>query len=246
MKKNKVYYYVIIMTLFNLFFTMGTTMAQGQDDPCYGKDVPWLRLHVPLPATEIMEETAVNGLCQIILKIQDEYVPVYAGEDFVLAGEMFKEKNPITQTTLEYYEYLAVRENLDSLKDVVAINYTPENAVGKSVYLVTDPLCPYCNMAGDFVKEVADEYGVSVNLVLMTVHGDSGVTKVREAICKEYDFDEYVESEWKTEESGNITCDEATTLIAATDNVAAKLGLSGVPAFILEDGQVVPVLIKTG
>lgn len=228
---------IISLTLLTAIFTIVTTsFASGV---CIQVDMAWIQTHVPVPPATIIEKTEVNGLCQVILKIQGQMVPVFAGKDFVVAGEMFQNKTQMTQNRIATLQAQGMEQHVKKLDGIASMTYAPKNANGKVAYMMTDPLCPYCNTAGDSLKSIADETGVTFKLVLANVHGAAGEAKIKEALCKKFSFDQYIEKEWKQTPAENNQCTEADTFWANSSKIVEELGLQGLPAFILQDGQVV-------
>lgn len=243
MKYRKKCISVLLAAAFTVSLPFTVPRAEGSkssaDDPCLEVDLEWINRHVPIPQAEIMEKNAKNGLCQIILKVRNSYIPLYAGKDFVLAGEMYAGKVPIARPIINHYKKIALAECIEELKTVVAIRYAPPKGSGKNIYMLTDPLCPHCNTAISHLAAIADETGVTFNIVFFNVHGKKGDAKVREAICGDMDFTQYAASEWKRKEAKDNICEKATALIDKTHAIVAKLGVKGVPLFLLEDSQVV-------
>lgn len=228
---------IAILTLI-LFAITGHAFA-ADENPCDKINIEWMRAHVPIPPAEIVSKAPESGLCQVILKIRGEFVPTYAGENFVLAGEMFRDRKQVTQAKLETLQAAAATQNIEKLETVVAMTYTPENSNGKSVYFLTDPICPYCNRAGKELQSLADRSGVTFKLVFANVHGQKGEAKIREAICSGYDFAKYNTEDWKKQPPQNTQCAAADDLWGRTKEVVAQMGIRGVPAFFTEDGVLV-------
>jgi len=51
-----------------------------------------LQKHAPIPPYKVVSKREVKGLCELILNINGDLVPVYATKDFILAGEMFSNR----------------------------------------------------------------------------------------------------------------------------------------------------------
>ena len=225
----------IITSVLMILFPV-TSVSVAGEGPCEGVTIKWMQTHVPIPPAKILSKTPESGLCQVVLKIGNEFVPTYAGKNFVVAGEMFRNRIQLTQAKIESFKQEATLSRLEELETAVAITYIPEEGTGKSVYVLTDPLCPYCNRAGKELKTLADETGATFKVVFANVHGPKGEAKIKEAICNGYDFEKYNTDDWKTQPPQNAECVEAGTLWGRTQQVVAKLGIKGVPAFLTEAG----------
>ena len=223
---------LLLMTVF-----MFITSICFAKKPCKGKDIDWLRKHIPIPVSTIESKKSVNGMCEIILKAGTQFIPVYAGKDFVLAGEMFQEKIRKTEATLNSIKTKIAKNSTEELNKAVAFTYTPENSTGKSIYMITDPLCPYCSKAAIGIKKIADETKTNIKVILYTVHGEDGIKKCEKAICNNYSFEKYINTDWKSEKVEEINCDSADELMKTAATVAQKIGITGVPAFVFEDGK---------
>lgn len=229
-----------ITTLLTLIFIAFAGVAFAADEnPCDNVTIEWMQAHVPIPPAEIITKTPESGLCQVVLKIGNEFVPTYTGKDFVLAGEMFRSRVQVTQAKIGGLKKEMISKKVGSLESVVAMSYTPEKSANKSVYFLTDPLCPYCNRAGKELQGLADRSGVTFKVVFANVHGQQGEDKIKEAICSGYDFAKYNTEDWKKLPAQNTQCAAADDLWGRTQGVVAQLAIKGVPAFITEDGDFV-------
>jgi thiol:disulfide interchange protein DsbC len=210
------------------------------NNPCDKVDMAWLRTHSPIPQGEIVSKNNMGSLCEIILQFGTEYVPVYAGDDFIIAGEMIKHRKQVTVAKIEALRADGFRKILPKLDSVVAISYKPQKKTNGKIYMITDPLCPYCNMATKNIVSLADKLGIEVKAVLYSVHGEKGEQKAVEAICKKMSLVQYGEEEWKTQPFlEDYRCKEGEVLIDETKEIIRETGITGVPVFITDTGQFV-------
>jgi hypothetical protein len=80
---------------------------------CTHVDMGWLSLQAPLPGNaKIVYKKDLGGLCEIVLSLDGKLVPLYAGEDFLLVGKLFKNKTLITRETLASLEEVAEKERI--------------------------------------------------------------------------------------------------------------------------------------
>ena len=208
------------------------------NNPCGKVDMAWLRTHSPIPQGEIVSKNNMGSLCEIILQFGNEYVPVFSGDDFIIAGEMIKHRKQVTVAKIDALKADGFRKILPKLDSVVSITYKPEKNTNRKIYMITDPLCPYCNMAAKKIVSLADKFGVEVKAVLYSVHGENGEQKAVEAICKKMSLNQYAEEEWKTLPFlEDYRCKEGDALIDETKEILKKTGITGVPVFITDTGQ---------
>ena len=207
---------------------------------CKGINISTLRKHVPIPPSQIVSERPVKGLCEIILKTKmgGEYVPVYAGKDFVIAGEMFANRRQITQERIAGLKaelFLSLRKEADRL---TAFTYTPKGKIKHTLYMFTDPVCPFCHRAEASIKQIADRYHTRVKFIFFPVHIPVGREKAVEAVCRGLDAVTYIKGDWKKEnKTDKYQCERGKKLLAQSAELARKLGIGGVPTFFLENGQ---------
>jgi len=212
----------------------------AEEDACQGIDMKALQKHLPIGSHEIVSKRSVNGLCEVVMKIRNSYVPVYANKDFVIAGKMFKNRNHITNKTLEKLKKNNFMKNIKLINKAVAFTYKPEKQSGRFVYMFTDPLCPHCHDAESEVKKMADESGVAVHTLLTSVHGKKGTEKCIEAVCRSFGLDNYSSIKWKLEKnSDNFQCQRGKDINAMAETASDMLGIEGVPAFFMDDGTYV-------
>lgn len=225
------------MVITAIFLSSG--IADDQN-PCANIDLAWLGRHSPIPPGRIVSKHAMGQLCEVILKLGNEYVPVFAGDDFIIAGEMLKEKKQLTRARIDELKAEGFKNLVPQLDSMAAITYRPAEPKNRSVYMITDPLCPYCDMAGETVMALADTYGATVKAVFYSVHGKQGEEKSMEAVCRKFTLGQYAEKEWKAlpfDESHR--CPEGEKLIRASREAVGKAGIAGVPVFIFDDGRFV-------
>ena len=234
--------------VFVLLFIFSVSPSYGEN-PCKAVTPENITNHVPVSGT-IISKRNVNGICEVILKIRQEYVPVYVTPDFVIAGEMFQNKKQITKNMIDRLkekDFFLYRKHLDQS---VSMKYRPQGDIKQTIYMITDPECPHCDRAAKKIKIIANNYQAEVKIILHSVHGEAGRKKVIEAICRNLDFDQYTGKEWIKENKTNMyQCSAGSEKLTHTEEIIKKLEITGVPVFYLESGAKVigadmPALIK--
>jgi len=236
MKKSIVLAFVSIALMLS-----GVAFASDMANPCNAVTLGSLRQQVPIPPATILSKKAVAGMCEVILDIRGQYVPVYAGPDYVIAGEMFKDRKQVTQETitgLRAKRFRALKNEVD--KCVAMTLKSSSGKVDKTVYMITDPVCPYCHRAETRLREFADRYGAEFKLVLYSVHPPVGRRKAVEAVCRGLSAEAYLDGKWKQENlTDKYQCKAGAGLIKRTEELVRKMGVRGVPMFYLSDGTLV-------
>ncbi|OPL12127.1 MAG: hypothetical protein AVO38_03605 [delta proteobacterium ML8_D] len=212
------------------------SMTSGRE--CRDITLSAMQQHVPIPPAAILSKNPVNGICEVILDINGQYVPIYAGKEFVIAGEMFQDRKQITQTrldTLKAEKFMRLRSDIDAC---VAMSYTSAEKAKHTIYMITDPVCPFCHQAESQLKNFADTHDAEFKIILASVHPPVGRRKAIEAVCRNLSLDQYISGKWQAEnKTDEHQCGEGNDLISASEKIVADLGINGVPVFFLENGR---------
>jgi len=217
-----------------------TSLNQQQptaQDPC-GNVFQQIEEHAFLPENfSIISKKPVGNLCEVILETKKKYLSLYVSKDFVLVGDIFKDKKALTRRTMDEIEGRVVLENRKELEDCVAVSYTPvERNLNRSIYMISDPDCHFCNLANDEIIYLSERYGFNIKVILYPLGNES---KSIEAACRKMTFDEYSSDEFHQEQiKEDRLCDAGTQLIEKSKSVLKKIGINAVPTFIFsETGQ---------
>ncbi len=218
----------------------GSKTAENPD-ACTDITMQALRAQVPIPPAVILSRRDVNGVCEVILDIRGQMVPVYAGRNYAIAGEMYQAKKQITQDKLNQLKAKRFRSLKAEVKKCVAMTLKPKDkAVTKTVYMITDPVCPFCHRAETRLKEFAAKYGAEFKFVFNSVHLPVGREKAIEAVCRKLSAEDYLKDSWKKDnKTQQYQCAGGVELIKRSESLARKLGVRGVPLFYLENGETV-------
>jgi thiol:disulfide interchange protein DsbC len=234
MRKNLLF---PIITIMLILFSRNVN-AQEPDSACKNITLVSMQQHVPIPPAIILAQHEVNGICEVILDINGQYVPVYAGKNFIIAGEMFQDKKQITQSridALKAEDFVLLKPEIEKS---VAFTLTPQKEPKHTIYMITDPVCPFCHQAETQLKEFAETHFAQFKIIMSSVHPPVGRQKAIEAVCRKLSLDDYINGKWKDEDkTDQYQCPEGTALIESSEKVTSALGIDGVPVFYLEDGH---------
>ncbi len=213
--------------------TTATSFAQQGNIPLACKGIN-LEANVPIPPYEIMSERDVYGLCEMILNIQGQLVPVYATKNFVLAGEMFSHKTQVTVTQIRKVKSEILKSKFGKVKNelnnLVVASFNPE--AKKFVYFIVDPLCPYCEAAKAKLEKLAQEHNFGVKLVFFPVHGALARKDIASFICSHKTFEDYIKNNY-----GNKTCKKGEEYSYKSIRVNHSLMVDGTPTIITYKGD---------
>ncbi|MDY0362178.1 MAG: hypothetical protein RBR08_12055 [Desulforegulaceae bacterium] len=238
--------------VFFLFFALCITAQAGQN-VCGHITMEWLNEQAPIPApNKIILKKEQFGLCEIIISINGEFVPVYAGQNFILAGQMFSNRKQITDITLQSVSDIQAeeRQNAEARRLFLAeqqLEYIKEHRAvldemtaftvgdgGQVVYLITDPLCPHCKSALSGAMDIVKKYpGKATFQVIVTSIFQASKPYAEEVICYGWNAEKYLAQSKDIPQT--LGCQKSEKVFKKTEEFFPNFGLSGVPAFIAPD-----------
>lgn len=231
-----------------LLLVGGQFQALYAGDLCTTITFPALKTQVPLrfpPDARIVSKRMVNGMCEVVINARGRDYPFYVGKKFVIAGHMFSNGKSISGDTLkrlaleeekkEQKLFTKIRKQLDK---TVVMDYKPAGGYHRTIYMFTDPVCPFCHRAEKRIKGIAEACGVEVKIIFFPVHIPKGKEKAVEAVCSKIGLDEYVDRQWShSAAKGTPQWAQAEALLDESIALGRKLGIRAVPAFILDNGK---------
>ena len=191
--------------------------------------------HAPIPPYRVESKREVFGLCEMILNINGQLVPIYATKDFIISGEMFSYRRQITQRQLEIVKRKVIKENLSKIETLRYFSYKPKGAKeGKYFYFISDPDCPYCQRVKDKVKELADRYGWEVRIIWypLPFHREAKPKAVAH-YCENRTYEDYLRDDY-----GKEQCEEGRKAVEKNLRVLRSI-VKGTPTFVFPGGEVV-------
>ncbi len=203
--------------------------------------------HIPISNFKILSTRGINGICEIIVNINGRIVPLYGSENYLISGDLFSERINRTRVKITDVNKKLFLDNKKAVDEAVVFEYIPKKIQVKTVvYMFTEPLCPYCHKAGNEVKRLADKYGFTVKVLLVSMHGERGRDKCIEAACRHFkageafNLEQYNELEWKKEKVVKESlCEKGAALIKKIEELSERMGIDGVPCFYTDKGNYV-------
>ena len=174
--------------------------------------------------------TPVDGLYEVIVGSQVVYMSVDGR--YMIEGDLYDLKTKVN-----------VSENAKSAIRLAALNqlgeknmliYKPEE-VKNIITVVTDIDCPYCRRLHSEMPDYLKN-GIEVRYIFMPLKGSSDMKKTVSVWCAD-DQKKALDIVKAGGEIEDKTCDNP---IMKNLKVARELGVSGTPAIIMEDGQILP------
>lgn len=232
------------------------TGTNGFADPICGHvDIDWISSHISLPNdARIVLKQEKGQICEVILSISGNLAPIYAGNDFILVGRLYKEGRQITRETMNALSdvienerekvvqedalrkekrKLFFKQNIQQLKEIAFLSFSPEQA-RNFFFVITDPNCPHCSDLLPKLEQAALESKMEVKVIIYPILGLKSRNMAIQAICNNYSYEAY--KDIKIAESIH-SCDQAESLLKKTDHFFQSGGLSAVPIVVSGDGS---------
>lgn len=205
-------------------------------NPCDKVSLESINRHKPFASAAILSKRPANGLCEVLLQAGNRKTAVYVGGSYLITGEMFQDESNITSAgfmLLVSKQFLALRGELDT---AVALQYSPEGEVRHTLYMFASPDCPHCEEALQEIRPALDEMQIELKVLFMEGRGSEGL--IRNVLCTRMGLDPYLSGDWRDAEYdlGSSDCNESIETLRRARELGAKLGISQVPTFFLENG----------
>ncbi len=177
----------------------------------------------------------VLGLCevQVVFGGRNQILYVDPENRYYFLGQLVDtvERKNLTRETLNKLNRFSP-EDLKKLHELVAFSIGPEDAP-KSVYVVTDPKCPFCKKAEAILEKLANDGLLRIHFVLFPLpsHKDA------KEICISIICDKKGLEEFKSGYRSENQCEEGTKQVVETMRFLSKHGISGTPSYIFPDGS---------
>jgi thiol:disulfide interchange protein DsbC len=191
--------------------------------------------HVPVPPHTVESVREIFGLCEMILNINGQLIPVYATKDFIISGEMFSFKRQITKEKMDDVRARSIKKVLSKIGSIKYVSYKPEGAKkDRYFYFISDPDCPFCNRVKARVKELADKYRYEIRLIWFPLpfHREAK-PKAVSFLCENRTYEDYLRDSY-----GSKACEEGEKEVEKSLRILRDY-VRGTPTFIFPDGEVV-------
>jgi len=205
-------------------------------DPCEGVSLISINRHKQFTAPVLLGKRPVNGLCEVLIRTENQIVPVYLGKSFVIAGGMFQDRRYISGQGLQLLatqRFQALRRDIDQ---AVAFRYTPPGQVKQVLYLFASPTCPYCEDLLGRIKPLLDETGTELR-VLFRARGAAQTLAIA-ALCRKVDLETYLSKQWMPPAGSEpLSCGDGESRLARSNDLSQRLGVTRVPTVFTAQGR---------
>ncbi|WP_287126790.1 hypothetical protein [Desulfobacter sp.] len=239
------------------FFIFSAGVSSGHaESVCEHVTLAWLQTQVSIPKdAELVFKKEQGVLCEAVLSINGGLAPVYAGKDFIVAGQMYKNGVSITRMTMSSLSEVADAERKKAkekeakdvemrksffklhaaeLADLVSLSFAPGGVSDKFIYVISDPACSHCKALLDGLEEVAAEADLALKLVIYPVLGENSKAMTADVICEHLGYGAYKTMKKTGPAKG---CDKANQRINKTFDLLNKADISFVPLVVAHDGS---------
>lgn len=203
-------------------------------NPCKEYGIQMVEKHAWLPKKyKVLSQQPMDNLCEIAIESDNKYITLYTYKDYVMVGDLFKDKKAVTQDLVDKIEGKVIAENRDALEKCVALTYTPkERNIHRSMYMIVTPGCHFCEDAEEEIEFVSERYGIAVKMI---IYDSKTRPQSVAAICQNIPINEFSSPEFKA--ASTETCEKGKTILTGTLPVIDKIGINGFPTFIFDTGK---------
>lgn len=231
-------------TVAAVFVTIFLFQGASKGNTCKEVTDEVITKHLALETFTVMSRRELNGLCEVIINTENRVISFYGNKKFLISGEMYENGSSLTESMLYDINKSLLKSSISEVESCAVFTYLPaEVKTEKTLYMFTDPLCPFCNRIGGEIKVLSDRVGFKVKVLLLNVHGEKGRERCIEAVCRNsvnpsFNFIEYNKPEWKKSDTKKeFICPKGSEVVDKTEKLSEKLGIDSVPFFFVNDGR---------
>lgn len=190
------------------------------------------------PGLEVtdVEKSAIPGLYKAVVGSGPHVYITGDGKHFI-SGDIYqvREGNIVNLTEFERNDERA--SAMASLEKKDMIIFSPEKDVKKVIYVFTDVDCGYCQLLHSKMPEY-NEMGIEVRYLAYPRAGinSNSYNKIASAWCAKDPNEALTKLKNREEIPENVCKDNP---VAEQYNIGRQIGLSGTPAIVLEDGELI-------
>lgn len=238
-----------VMAVFSLVYVgrsdAGDT-ASVVKSVCDLMDISVLQKHIPITnKANIVSKRDVHGVCEMIVDIPVdanggvEQVSLYATPNFVIAGEMYANKSQVTMNTLNALSARKFKDLQPEIDKAVGLHVESKGKPKHTLYMFSSPSCPHCQSASAELVKILEK-DTSTELKVLFYAGGEARDKSIAAVCEKMDLSTYVNTDWvKKLQQKKPMCVDGIQVVDKSTAIARKLGISGVPCFFTEKGEMI-------
>ncbi|AIH04253.1 DsbC family protein [Thermodesulfobacterium commune] len=189
---------------------------------------------------EKIEKSPIPGLCKVVIKISEFNKALFytdAKGNYIISGNIIDiaQKKDIIREEMEKLNKKVLDKNtLAEVEKLVDLTYGNSPNV---VYFITDPDCPVCKRAEPVLENLAKEGKITVKTILLPLESlhPEAKNKSISLICDKKGFQDLIQGY----KGANLCASGKEKIEKNIDFMFNKIGVTGTPAFIFPDGEVV-------
>ncbi len=181
---------------------------------------------------EKVRASKVKGLCEAVVNLNGQKRLLYTDEkgEYIINGQIFSVANRtnITRESIAELNKFTPAQ-LKTLDNLVAF----EKGAGKTLYFVTDPMCPYCKKAERILEPLMEEGKIKVKFLLFPLRFHKGAKEQCISIICDKKGLEGLKTQYRSENQ----CDAGKRQVEDTVKFLQQKGITGTPTYIFMDGR---------
>lgn len=212
---------------------LGVQLAQAEPEQAIRQSLIALQ---PNLAIESIAKSPLEGLYQVQLKGGRV---LYASGDgqFVMQGYLYQVKDGKASNLTEKAENVAVARQINGLDRNQMIVYPAQGETKAHITVFTDTTCPYCQKLHAEVPEL-NRQGIEVRYLAFPRQGlgSEGDQQLQAAWCatdRRAALNKLIEGK-------SVDAAKCANPVSKQFALGQSIGVSGTPAIVLQDGQVIP------
>ncbi len=183
-------------------------------------------------SVEKVRPSKVKGLCEAVVNLNGQKKLLYTDEkgEYIINGQIFDVANRsnITRESIAELNKFTPAQ-LKTLDRLVAF----EKGEGKTLYFVTDPMCPYCKKAEQIMEPLMEEGKIKVKFLLFPLRFHKGAKEQ----CISIICDQKGLEGLKTQYRSDNQCEAGKKQVEDTVKFLQQKGITGTPTYIFMDGR---------
>jgi thiol:disulfide interchange protein DsbC len=213
--------------------TFAVAVADPAAEQAIRKTLQTLQLEVPI---ESVAASPLNGLYEVKLK-GGRVLYASADGQFVMQGYLFQIQDGKPVNLTEKTERLAISKTINAIPVADTVVYPAVGETKSHITVFTDTTCPYCHKLHAEVPEL-NRLGVEVRYVAFPRQGlkSAGDEQLQAVWCskdRKAAMDKMVSGD-------TIKAPSCVNPVAKQFELGQSIGVTGTPAIVLENGQVIP------
>jgi thiol:disulfide interchange protein DsbC len=214
----------------------GQALPAAKTPPCPSPEKVWQGLQKAFPKVpfEILkvEPSETDALCQVRVRNNGRIHLVYTDRsgNFLITGNLLEMKSGrnVTQENLMVLNRLGA----DDLKQLDSLTAFSLGRGRRTIYLVTDPQCPYCKQAENLLKKMVEKEDLTVRFILFPLESYKGSREQCISVICDQKGIEGFDSGYRSDNQ----CPEGIKKIESTASFLKTKGIQSTPTLIFFDG----------